>query len=415
MIFGLFREARQLQPITAKEVGRDHGPPLHDEEAVIEEFEEGRGCASKSKERIRLIASPAGSVNQHFSTRIRGWFWTGLGLGGFAMAEGFHSERAAVILAGGNGTGFGASPRAMAGEEVPQQFCRLWGKHTLLEQTRHRAALLLEPSRIMTVLTAKHVRFYEPLLSGMSDEQVAVQPLDRGTAPAILYGLMRLKKIAPDSAVVLFPSDYFVGDDGGFMRHVEAAFRAVDARPEETILLGIEPTDPDPNYDWIEPGQFLTNQCEPVRHVLRFWEKPAPGMAQRLLLTGCLWNSFVVVARLSTFLGLFLITLPELYHAFTTIESELGTSSEGARVQRVYSRISPANFSNEVLARCPINLAVLQVNGVQWSDLGEPRRVTKLLGTSGVHLPWDSTSIRAADGGGSNVKERTGPVAAVSR
>jgi mannose-1-phosphate guanylyltransferase len=83
----------------------------------------------------------------------------------------------------------------MAGEEVPQQFRRLWGKHTLLGQTRHRAALFAEPSRIMTVLTASHASFYEPLLlSDTSYEQVAVQPLDRGTAPAILYALMRLKK-----------------------------------------------------------------------------------------------------------------------------------------------------------------------------------------------------------------------------
>jgi mannose-1-phosphate guanylyltransferase len=148
--------------------------------------------------------------------------------------------------------------------------------------------------------------------------------------------------------------------------------------------------------------------------MLRFWERPAPSTAERLLWTGCLWNSSVVIARLSTFLGRFLITLPELYYAFTAIESELGTSSEEDRVQRLFSRISPSSFSNEVLARCPINLAVLQVNGLEWSDLRERNRVTKLFGTRGVHRPWD-TSSRAADGVGSDVKERSRPGSAVSR
>jgi len=304
------------------------------------------------------------------------------------MAEPFRSERTAVILAGGDSARLGALTREIFGEEMPGQFCRLWGKHTPLEQTLRRAALVIDPSRTLTVLTAQHARWYEPLLSSIGAAgPAAVQPLNRGTAPAILYALMRLKKIAPDSAVALFPSGHFVADDQTFMSHVEAAFGAVDARPEATVLLGIEPTDPDPDYGWIEAGQFLTNQREAVRHVLHFWERPAPKVAQCLYSMGCLWNSFLTVARLSTLLGLFLITLPCLSKTFTAIESELGTSSEQTRVQRLYSRIWPSDFSREVLARCPINLAMLQVSRVEWSDLGEPQRVIRLFAGRGAVQP----------------------------
>ncbi len=314
------------------------------------------------------------------------------------MAEPFRSERTAVILAGGDSARLSALTREIFGEEMPGQFCRLWGKYTLLEQTLRRAALVIDPSRTLTVLTAHHARWYEPLLSSIGAAgPAAVQPLNRGTAPAILYALMRLKKNAPDCAVALFPSGHFVGDDRTFMSRVEAAFRAVDARPEATVLLGLEPTDPDPDYGWIEAGQFLTNECQPVRHVLRFWEKPAPKVAQRLYWMGCLWNSFVTVARLSTFLGLFLITLPGLYKTFTAIESELGTPSEQTRVQHLYSRIWPSDFSREVLARCPINLAVLQVSGVEWSDLGEPQRVIRLFAGRAVPPPRDV--VRSAQQG----------------
>lgn len=301
---------------------------------------------------------------------------------------GFQSERAAVILAGGDGRRLSALTREIFGEEIPKQFCRFWGSETLLEQTWRRSALLVEPGRTLTVLTASHARFYQPLLEDMNDENVAVQPSNRGTAPAILYALMRLKKIAPGCSVAMFPSDHFVGNDREFMRHVEAAFRAVDARPEETILLGVEPADPDPQYGWIEPGHFLVNQCEAVRQVSCFWEKPPVEEARRLMLAGSLWSSFVIVARLSTFLGLFLIAMPELFEAFRAVEPDLGMPSEAVRVRRLYERIRPANFSDQVLVKCPFNLAVLQLRGVEWSDLGEPQRVERMLGKRGAPAHW---------------------------
>ena len=177
------------------------------------------------------------------------------------------------------------------------------------------------------------------------------------------------------------------------MRHVEAAFRAVDARPEETILLGVEPDEPDPLYGWIEPGQFLANECEPVRQVRRFWEKPTAAVAQRLIWAGCLLNSFVIVARLSTFLGLFLIAMPELHDAFRAVEPELGAPSEAVRVRRLYERTRPSNFSDEVLAKCPFNLAVLEIKGVEWTDLGEPQRVARLIGRHGLSARWPTVQF----------------------
>jgi mannose-1-phosphate guanylyltransferase len=304
----------------------------------------------------------------------------------------FQSERAAMILAGGDGERLSALTRRIFGQEIPKQFCRFWGEQTLLEQTRRRASLLIEPGRTMTVLTAAHARFYRPLLEAMIDEHVVVQPRNRGTAPAILYALMRLKKIAPDCSVAMFPSDHFVGDDREFMAHVETAFRAIDARPEVTILLGAEPAAPNSRYGWIEPGQFLANQGEPVRRVRCFWEKPPQTVARRLMWGGCLWSTFVIVARLSTFLGLFLIAMAELYEAFRALEPDIGAASEQARTRRLYDRIGPSDFSKEVLVKCPFNLAVLQLSGVEWWDLGDPQDLDRATGAA-VPAPWAATGF----------------------
>ena len=305
----------------------------------------------------------------------------------------YQSEHAAVILAGGESARLSALTREMFGEEIPKQFCRFLGDRTMLEATRRRAALSVRPERTLTVLTAIHARFYHPLLEDMREEQVAAQPSNRGTAPAILYALMRLKKLAPDCSVAMFPSDHLVGDDREFARHVDAAFRAVDDRPEVSILLGVAPSEPDPEYGWIEPGQFLTNECEPVRQVRRFWEKPAPVTARRLMWMGCLLNTFVIVSRLSTFLGLFLIAMPDLLDSFRGVEAEMGTRNEESRVRRLYERIQPSNFSEEVLAKCPFNLGVLEMKGVEWSDLGEPQRVLRLLDRGGLPAHWPASAF----------------------
>jgi mannose-1-phosphate guanylyltransferase len=308
------------------------------------------------------------------------------------MASGFQSERAAIILAGGDGTRLLALTREVFGQEIPKQFCRFWGHETLLEQTRRRTSLLVEPSRTLTVLTREHARFYLPALERMLGEPVVVQPRNRGTAPAILYALMRLKKMAPECTVAMFPSDHFVDNDRRFMGHIETAFRAIDARPETTILLGAEPIAPDPRYGWIEPGRYLANQNEPVRQVRCFWEKPPQTLARRLIWSGCLWSTFVIVARLSTFLGLFLIAMPELHDAFRALEADIGGPSEKARMRRLYDRIRPAGFSEEVLMKCPFNLAVLQLAGVEWWDVGEPQDFARE-DAPGLPLGWSATGF----------------------
>jgi len=109
--------------------------------------------------------------------------------------------------------------------------------------------------------------------------------------------------------------------------------------------------------------------------VSRFWEKPSRGLAQGLLYRGCLWNSFVVVARLSTLLGLIMMALPRLYLSFAEVRPTLGTAFEDETIRRLYADLAAADFCAQVLAKFPVNLAVLPVVGVSWSDLGEPRLI----------------------------------------
>src|SRR5881409_3189228 len=104
----------------------------------------------------------------------------------------YRSERWAVILAGGDGTRLQSMTRNITGDDRPKQFVPVLGGSTLLDQTRSRVALSVSRGRTLFVVTEKHRRFYQSLTQSVSQNLLLEQPANKGTAPAILYALMRV-------------------------------------------------------------------------------------------------------------------------------------------------------------------------------------------------------------------------------
>jgi mannose-1-phosphate guanylyltransferase len=298
-------------------------------------------------------------------------------------------SRWAIILAGGEGVRLRELTRRIVGDDRPKQFCQLLGRETLLEQTVGRVGRLIPREQTLVVLLREHQQYYAPLLSGLPPECLVVQPGNRGTAPAILYGILRLRALDLAGPVTILPSDHYVSDDGRFMAHIDRAFEIVRVRPDLIVLLGVVPESPEPEYGWIEPGSELAGPWPgPLRRVSRFWEKPHPGLASLLMERGCLWNSFVLIAYPFTLAALIRHTHPTLADEFLGIQQRLSTPWETESVRRLYSRLGSTDFSKHILASRPANLAVLTLDGVGWSDLGRPGRVLAALDRCGARPAW---------------------------
>ncbi len=292
----------------------------------------------------------------------------------------------AVILAGGDGTRLKNLTRVISGDERPKQFCQIMNDETLLEKTQERVALKILPENTFYSLTQKHERFYQPILADVDRNQLIVQPENKGTAPAILLSLL---KLPPEAVVTFVPSDHYFSDDAEFMNHVETAIRSAKRNSQSIVLLGVEPEKAETSYGWIEPVESIFgNLSRTVSQVKRFWEKPDAAAAEELLMKGCLWNSFVMVGKVQTFLDIIKNKLPELYRMFQAAKPTLGTASESATVRSIYAWINETNFSSEVLEKCADEIFVLRVSDVRWSDWGEPHRVLGTLESLGVEPQW---------------------------
>ena len=296
----------------------------------------------------------------------------------------------ALILAGGDGTRLSALTRRITGDPRPKQFCPLLDRgETLLDRTRRRVELLSRADHQVVVVTGTHEPYYRPLVTDLAPGRLVVQPRNRGTAPGLLYPLLRIAELAGDVPVAIFPSDHFVDDDLVFMSTVSSAVAAATEHPGLVILLGIEAATPETEYGWIEPGERpLPIDGEPVFPIHRFWEKPAPELAGDLFSRGCLWNSFVMVGHVAAFLDLIAAGTPGLLRAFGPIRRALGTSREAGAADLVYAALPAVNFSERVLVPAADRLGVVRVKGVEWSDWGNADRVFTTIRRSGLRPPW---------------------------
>jgi mannose-1-phosphate guanylyltransferase len=235
-----------------------------------------------------------------------------------------------------------------------------------VEQTLRRAAMVVAPDRILAAVVRAHERSHAPLLASLSSRCLLMQPEDRGSAPAVFYGLLRMLRLAPAEPVAVLPADHYVSDDRAFVAHIKAAFEIVLSRPDLLVLLGVEPEADRVADEWIEPADAIRGPWPwslfRVRHL---WKGPSRTISATLLRSrGCLWDSRVLVAHPAALRSLIRQAAPDLSEAFASVESRLGTPWEDESVRKVYARLPSTEFSKHVVASRPGNLAVLPLNGV---------------------------------------------------
>ena len=102
-----------------------------------------------------------------------------------------------VILAGGDGTRLKSLSRRITGDERPKQFCPLISDISLVKETQIRVALEVAKDRTLFLLNRLHEPYYADILSDTPASNLIEQPRNIGTAPAILYSVLKIAAADP--------------------------------------------------------------------------------------------------------------------------------------------------------------------------------------------------------------------------
>jgi len=278
-----------------------------------------------------------------------------------------------LVLAAGEGSRLRSMTTDARGVTVPKQFCSLLGGPSLLRLALSRAAQVSPWARITAVVAQQHEPWWKAELGVLPSSNVFVQSRNRGTALGVLMPLLRIMVRDPSAHLVVLPSDHFVADEGILSHSINFALAEVERRPEFTVLLGIVPDEPDPQFGWIVPAD---GDAYGPRNVARFVEKPPLTVAQQLMQQGAVWNSFILVATAATVLGLFERKLPVVTE---TLRTAMRRSAPTDALTHAYAEIDSFDFCRDVIEGLEPLLRVLPVPHCGWSDLGTPDRVENCL------------------------------------
>jgi mannose-1-phosphate guanylyltransferase len=294
------------------------------------------------------------------------------------------------VLSAGDGTRLREFVRQRAGDCLPKQYINFVGSRSMLEHTWDRAERLIPAERLFIVVAKQHLGFREVhrQLVSKPPQSLVIQPANKETAPGILLPLLHIYKRHPDAMVAVFPSDHFVLEEDRFMRYVDDAFRVVESDVSRLVLLGLEPDGPDPEYGYIVPGRKIDASPDSARQVEMFVEKPSIEGAKKIIATGALWNTMVMVFACRTLLSVIQRAAPEIYRSVEPIRNAIGTADEQQVIEQVYQKLPSLNFSKGILEALPLEyrraLLVLPVRGVTWSDWGTSARLSTMLDQLGA-------------------------------
>ena len=289
------------------------------------------------------------------------------------------SGRVALLLAGGDGVRLRELTRAIAGMPIPKQYCRLFRNSSLLEVALERARLFASSENVYTIVNRNHIQFAQEQLGSIPKANVFVQPLNRDTGPGMIFALLNLERIYEDPIVAVFPTDHYVDDAQAFNAQVLRAVDAVAHMPDKIALLGVVPDRAETAYGYILPAGPLA-EYESIYNVDAFAEKPDLKAAHKIMSRGAVWNTFVMVFRLSRMMEL----LGRYMQREFEMMSVLRATPEKSDV--LYQEICSWNLSTRVLSQIPQHLILIKVDDVHWSDWGTCESIERSF--RALNIPW---------------------------
>ncbi len=301
-----------------------------------------------------------------------------------------------IVLAGGEGERIRPLIQRWLGHHLPKQYCAFTGTRSMFQHTLDRADQLTSGEYRVVVSARSHQREVFQQLKGRAAGTVLLQPANRGTAAGIFLPLSYIRTYDPDAMVAIYPSDQFICPENRLLETLQRAVWATKWLGDRLIILGATPTDPEVEYGWIHPGQHIGWTVGfGVRSVRSFLEKPDITEASAAWRAGALWNTMMIVGKVSTLWNLGRRCCPDLMPVFERIGQAVGSPQQELVVDEAYQHLPAHDFSRDILQQAPDQLATIQLRDVIWSDWGKAERIVETLRRIGRRPAFPLDSVPA--------------------
>lgn len=283
-------------------------------------------------------------------------------------------------MAGGEGKRFWPLSR----KDRPKQFLSLIGRKSLLSETVERILPLVPFQNIFVVTVERYLEETRRHLTGLPAENVIIEPEGKNTGPCIALGTLKIKKISPDSTIVVLPADHWIADDRSFRDVIEFGQRIANTMLSSNdyplVTFGVKPTKPETGYGYIKESTELIDSAGRynARKVLRFIEKPDFKTASDLINEGgYYWNSGIFIWKTTAILREFSRTLPKWHGYFDAILDSFDNEHDSSVIQDFYRSVQPGSIDKLVLEKSG-NSVVIPIDFL-WSDVGTWQALDELL------------------------------------
>ncbi|HVO02097.1 MAG TPA: mannose-1-phosphate guanylyltransferase/mannose-6-phosphate isomerase [Candidatus Cybelea sp.] len=270
-----------------------------------------------------------------------------------------------VILAGGAGNRLWPLSR----QEYPKQLIPLLGDKSLVQQTALRFA---DRSRFEAplVIASDAIRFAvaEQLRAvGVTPMALVLEPIGRGTAPAVATAALLALERHPDAVIVVAPSDHAIRDVAALNESVATAVAA--ARQGLLVTFSIPPSRPETGYGYMEHGAAVPGISGAFR-VSSFVEKPVAARAAEMIAGGRhYWNSGMFILGAGQFLAELERFQPEILQATRDALARRQADLDFLRLDAEAFAKSPADSIDYAVMERTERAATVPLDA-GWSDVG---------------------------------------------
>ncbi len=287
-----------------------------------------------------------------------------------------------LVLAGGSGTRLWPLSRA----SLPKHLLGLGADgQTLLRETVDRVVTLADAVHVVTA--ADQAGACAAALAGAPVQvEIIVEPIPRGTGPALGLAVHHIVQRDPDALIVSVHADHHVRDGEAYRAGV-LAVAGWAAATNGLATVGLTPTSPstglgyialgapEPPERWVappgpahDPILLAASAALPATHAAAFVEKPPLEQATRFFEDGNhLWNLGLFAWTASAFLSELVEADPELDAALGRVTEARSTGDEQL-ASEIYSSLRTVAVDPLVMERSD-RLTVVRA-GFGWSDLG---------------------------------------------